>query len=340
MKLEFLLFAFCLVAPSFAYSADGLRDRSESKASDPSVYDGLNVFNDKSHWYGFKEALFLERDNQSKVPSVIRITDEGNALPGTTVLSSDDSKFNFKPGARLLLGWRKDSERAVEVSYFGIYDWNAKSTAIGTNNLAIPSDLGLASLDFFAADRMELRYKSQLNNAEANLVRNFGKRSVLVGFRWMSLSEKFNINATDSDSGTSDYNIRTTNNLFGGQIGVRQSISVGRLSFDVTGKSGLFGNAAHQTQSVTDFPSGFFLRDRVSSSGGQAAFVGDLNLSASYRLTRMLGIRSGYNLLWGEGVALAPNQLDFTDTATSGTGLNTRDGFFAHGASVGLEGRW
>jgi hypothetical protein len=340
MRSGFLLFAWCLSASSITYAGHGLGDLFGSDACDSAASEGLNVCNDQSCWYAYSEAIFFNRDNRSNVPSVLRITDEGNALPGTTILSSRDLKFDFEPGARLLFGWRRDAVRAIEFSYFGIYDWNAQATTTGANDLAIPSDLGLASLDFFAADRMELQYKSQLNNAEANYVRDFGQRSLLTGFRWLSLHENFNINSTDTDSGTSDYNIRTTNNLFGGQIGLRQRYTFGKWGCNITGKSGIFGNAAEQAQSVTDFPPGFLLRDRAFASGGQVAFVGDLNLTTTYRLTRMLEIRSGYNLLWSEGLALAPNQLDFTDTATSGTGLDTRGGLFAHGVSIGLEGRW
>jgi hypothetical protein len=48
----------------------------------------------------------------------------------------------------------------------------------------------------------------------------------------------------------------------------------------------------------------------------------------------------GYNLIWIEGVALAPDQLDFTNTTTSGSGIDTDGGVFLHGVNAGLEARW
>ena len=39
------------------------------------------------------------------------------------------------------------------------------------------------------------------------------------------------------------------------------------------------------------------------------------------------------------GVALAANQLDFSDTPTSGRAIRS-DGFFAHGANFGLQATW
>ena len=98
-------------------------------------------------------------------------------------------------------------------------------------------------------------------------------------------------------------------------------------------------NDAQQSQLVTDFPPGFVLRDTPNVTAGNVAFVGDLNFSAAYYLDDVWALRFGYNLLWIEGVALAQNQLDFTDTPDSGTTLRTA-GFFAHGINVGLQGTW
>jgi hypothetical protein len=65
-----------------------------------------------------------------------------------------------------------------------------------------------------------------------------------------------------------------------------------------------------------------------------------MNLSAIYRFTDVWGLRIGYNLAWLSGVALAPNQWDFTDTTGSGTGVRGAGGVFLHGANLGLEAQW
>jgi len=57
-------------------------------------------------------------------------------------------------------------------------------------------------------------------------------------------------------------------------------------------------------------------------------------------LTKFWSLRAGYNLMWIENVALAPDQLDFTFTPTSGTMLNDNGGVFLHGANVGLQAAW
>jgi hypothetical protein len=45
-------------------------------------------------------------------------------------------------------------------------------------------------------------------------------------------------------------------------------------------------------------------------------------------------------MIWLSGVALAPDQWDFTNTAASGTTLVGGGGVFLHGANLGLEARW
>jgi hypothetical protein len=291
-------------------------------------------------WYGQLEALFLDRDNRSDEVAVILVEDEASSFPGDTVLTTGDADFDWDFGLRAVLGWRKDECRAWEVGYFGIFDWSGSALAEGNNNLAIPGDLGLASLDFFAADVIRLDYDADLHSAEINYVLSYCELSLLAGFRYVSLDEEFNIQATDADTGTSDYNIRTTNDLYGVQIGARFERRSCRWGWHVTGKAGLFGNATEQTQFVTEFPPGFFLRSERSADGDSVAFVGEINLSVIYQLNCVWSLRGGYNLLWIEGVALAPDQLDFTDTATSGTELRDDGGLFAHGVNLGLEARW
>lgn len=290
--------------------------------------------------YGLKETMFWGRTVGSGRVAVIRVTDEFTAAPGTPVLAMSNLAINFQPGMRVVAGWRQDAQRAFEVSYFGIFNWHDSAVAQGNNNLALPGALGLASQNCFAADEMRLSYRSQLNNAEANMIGTDGPFSLLGGFRYLSLYEKLNIRSTDLDSGTSDYHIRTTNNLFGGQLGAAFRRSYGRFAWDATGKVGLFGNSAGEWQFVTDSVPGSFLRGRRTASGAQVAFVSDINVSAYYRLFSFLTLRAGYNLLWVDGVALAPGQLDFTNTATSGSDLRSGDGFFAHGVSAGGLADW
>ena len=164
-----------------------------------------------------------------------------------------------------------------------------------------------------------------------------------VGFRYIDIEEELDISVQKTVSAAVEngaYDLHTTNNLFGAQVGARWRQTWGRFGWEATGKTGIFGNAGQETQSVIDFPN-FALRPSVSTSGGEVAFVGEVNLSALYRLTDIWNLKAGYNVVWIDGLALAPDQLDF-NFATSPSGNQLRDGgaMFIQGVNVGLEARW
>jgi hypothetical protein len=144
----------------------------------------------------------------------------------------------------------------------------------------------------------------------------------------------------DNEFITVPYGVGTRNNMFGAQVGRRARWDWNRWSIENWAKAGILGNAQEQYQNaLVDFE-GFQWRPARSTFGSSVGFIGDVNLSAIYRLTEVWGIRAGYNLIWIDGLALAPNQFDFTNTATSGTLLASGGGIFMHGANLGLEARW
>ena len=81
------------------------------------------------------------------------------------------------------------------------------------------------------------------------------------------------------------------------------------------------------------------MRD-VKENANQVAFIGEIDFNLNYALNPNWSIRGGYQVFWVEGLALAPNQLDFTDAAGSGTTVDKTGGLFMHGAHAGLMARW
>ena len=295
--------------------------------------------------YGWLEGLLLWRNNSASNQVLV-----SNLNSSRTLLTVGGLNFNAGGGIRAGFGVRDNCGVAWELNYFGIFNQNASATVNGNNDLLIPGALGQQVNNFFGADVVNVTYASQLNNFEINRVCcccccdcQTRCRSVewLYGFRYLNLGEQFNLTATDLQESSSTYRIRTYNNLVGGQIGTRLRRCFGGWSLEGTGKAGVFGNIAQQqSDAITDFPNQFLIRPATSANGGSVAFVGDLNFSAIYQIDRNWGLRAGYNLIWIQGVALAPNQLDFTNTPTSGTNLNTSGGVFLQGLSAGIEARW
>ena len=314
-------------------------------------------------------ALFMQQVSQFN-PSQPIVVDP-NA--GSTFISTSDINTIFSPGMQATAGLRLNSGRTVELDYFGLFGGSTTATAVKPAPgafLIFPNNL--AGNVFVDMENTNVNYSSHINSFALNLpygnsnpvacdacdacacdaggcdAYQFGRSKCqsftwFSGFRYLNVNQRLDIvaqrvvaNAVEQGS----YNVRTQNNLFGGQLGARFRRTSGRLGWDATGFAGIFGNAAQQTQSVTDFPN-FALRPSVTDSKGGVAFVGGGNLSGLYSLTKVLNLRAGYNTIWIEGLALAPDQLDFNlAAAQAGSSINNNGGMFLHGANVGLEARW
>lgn len=282
----------------------------------------------------------------------------------TTLLSTSDLNSNFNPGLQATVGMRLHNGRALEFDYFGLFGSSTSALAVRPDPAAFlifPNNL--AGNVFVDMDRTQVDYSSTFNSFALNLLcccgcceescDKGGKggggvahcRSVtwFAGVRYLNIAERLNISAQRIVGGGVEegtYNTSTNNNLYGGQLGARLRRTSGRFGWDATGFAGIFGNDAQQTQAVTDFPN-FPLRPSVSSSKAGVSFVGGTNVSALYSLTNVWNLRAGYTVLWVEGLALAPNQLDFDlAAAQGGSQIHNGGGMFLHGANVGLEARW
>ena len=266
------------------------------------------------------------------------------------LLNTDDLTFDLAPGMRFLVGWQPDPchgcQRccAWELSYFGIFGWNGSDLVTGAGNLAVPGDLGLNTNNFFGADLISTNYESDLHNIELNCVKSCclcedTRLDFLTGFRYIFLNDNFLLTATDLQEGTSSYAVNANNNLLGPQLGGRLTHSWCNWAVELTGKAGVFYNFADQHQTVTDFPNNNIIRD-ATGSGSSVAMLGEMSVMFIRPLDDYWSLRVGYSALGLGGVALAPDQLDFTDTFASGTGFHDSGFIFAHGATVGLQRTW
>jgi len=296
--------------------------------------------------YALTEALFWGRDNQSaSQPLVVAV---GSNTP---LISAQDLQFPVAAGVRAFYGERNPNECGWEIGYFGVYGMSASKFASTTppQFMQMPDPIGTSlTTDGQSAT---VKYNSMINSGEANVFRtsNYWRDHTeswltvdwLAGFRYVGVEEQASINMVCCNgTRTVPYSVRTRNNMFGGQIGSRARWTWDRWALEGWAKAGVLGNAQKQIQDPLIDDTGFQQRGALSATGTDLGFIGDINLSAIYRLTDVWGIRVGYNTVWIDGLALAPNQLAFANTTTAGTGLNSGDGIFLSGANLGLEARW
>ena len=299
--------------------------------------------------YALTDALFWGRDNQATNQPLIVSESTGAAL-----VSARDLQFPFSPGVRAFYGQRSPDRGGWELGYFGIYGQSATQVVAATppDFLQVPDPLGGAII--VEGEQATVKYNSVINSAELNLfttstewrdhTASWLTVDWLLGFRYLGVEEQaaLLVECCAHDGGlvTVPYGVRTRNNLFGAQVGNRSRWTWQNWAFEGWAKAGLFGNAQQQIQDPLFDLYGVPVRDGISKTGGQVAFVGDINTSVIYRLTEVWGIRAGYNLIWIDGLALAPNQFDFSNDGSSGSRLVSGGGIFMHGANLGLEARW
>lgn len=328
--------------------------------------------------YGYVEGLALNRDNRAAAQPLL-VLFAGPDVVGTA-LSTSELDFDFDPAMRVVAGRRWHDGWAVEGAYLGLFESGASAFVEApppNSGLVLgfpPGGLGASSNVFRDITRSWIDYSSELHSIELNLVSCCGhydpcesfseKRDptypragrqarsstieYLVGFRYLRLSEHFRLYAEADEPSTPGgailttsgfYDVRTGNNLYGAQSGVRMRRWGERLGWEASGKAGIYGIDMSQNQSVVDYP-GFPLRPASRGTGGDVAFVGDVNLSGVYRLTDVWNVRAGYNLIWVAGVALAPDQLDWSAGVASGRHLDRGGSVLVHGISCGAEARW
>lgn len=337
-------------------SMDGslIRKVSENTAWDRSI----------PGWYARGEALFLNRSTAGdKVLSVLDNGTFDNVTDDIPIITTDSLDFgNYEGGYRTELGRSFGNGLALEGTFYMVDGWDARAqftsnglvaTAPIADALSPPTLPNFAAFDvddFYQALQHTFDYRSELLNAEMNVRAtwrwyNF-VRSQSGGIRFLQVHEQLFFLSQDDrlsvppqgvfDAATSlfgEYDIKTKNNLIGAQYGEEIMTPLfGSATLTVSGKVGLYANDIEQNSSIVN--NGVFLVN-TQSTDTNLAFVGELNVFTNIKVTDMLSIRGGYNLMWIDGVALAPEQYTFEPFQQSV--VNENGSLFLHGFSLGLE---
>jgi hypothetical protein len=281
-------------------------------------------------WYVEAEAIFLWRNNDVAVQPVMF-----SSQTTSTVLDTRSADFDTGIGPRALIGLRTSQCSAWELQYFSALDMSGAVNIVSPNQLFVAGSL---SQLWGISDSANINYSSELHNVEVNYCRSWNSLSLLGGFRFVRLSEDYDLSTIDS-FGNDAYDVHSKNDLYGAQIGGRWRECCGRLYWEFTGKAGVFGNDSLQSQFLTAF-GGTQVQRNFTTYESCVAFVGDLNLSVGFRLNKVWAARCGYNAMWIDQVAMAANQLDFNLGPTAGRTISTDGNVFLHGINVGCEGRW
>jgi hypothetical protein len=289
-------------------------------------------------------AIALIPQNNARNQTVVNLGPPAGVI--APALTTGDMDFDWRVEPSFLLGYRPTKMDAWEISYFGLDDWNTERTAPGPSGavFSLPGDLGSGLFTDLGApfSSVAVNYSSRIDNAEINYFWHHDCPALMwmAGFRYFHLDERFDILGTIPGTPDSSYDIHTDNDLFGGQLGVRlQHCCCSRFEFDVTAKAGAYGNSVGQSQSVDE--AGTLVRDNGRHEADWA-FIGDIGTNCSYYICKNWCAMIGYNAMWVDGVALAPDQLDFSAPLVPGAGggLNRGGNVFYQGGHVALGCKW
>ncbi len=286
-------------------------------------------------WMVRADAIFLDRSSADGEQSLV-FSDPIDPK-GTEIFNTGEFNFSTRWGPRISLIHCLNDRHSFEVGYFSIDDWDSVATRSGNIAVQFPS-FAHPSLPPGPFGTVNFAYSSQLRSFEANVrrVSHACWLTWIAGFRYLELDEDFGA-VFNTGGGTSHYSINTSNHLSGFQLGAETYLwQRGALRLDGWFKMALLFNSASQ-----------FTFEDVAAIGGGAAtasarrdltgFLGELGVSATYQLSCRLALRAGYQALWLDRVALAPEQLDNTNPSIPMATVDLNGDLFLHGGFVGLE---
>lgn len=285
-------------------------------------------------WTAKVGAVFL---NRSRPDAAVLLRDSNSLAP---LANARDFDFDMAVGPDITLG-RAFPLGRLELRYFGVYDWTATQTSATPNGGSLVT--GANEELFMSPDaNFSFKYFSRIDSTELNWTAPLADRvQWLAGFRWVELHDALASDDNDFLRWDAD------SHLYGAQLGAIVGLAPrgSRLSVTATGKAGVYGTNADQELSqltLTPDPNDGDARQKQALASGdrsRTSFIGEADLTASYKLTGHVTLRGGYQLLWVNGVALASEQLGAIDPITGpvASGIDSDSDVFYHGAKASVD---
>lgn len=331
--------------------SDSSCDSCKSKSDCDSCFS-CDPCGERSRWYASGEVLFMDRTRANR--QVLGI----NALTNTA-LTTDALDWDFDEGYMVTIGKHCEHGRA-ELSFMSVEHGTESLTLDDpTGSLFLPFTGVLGGptsifedptvFPFDAGTQQRVAMESQLYSGELNLIRDASISdcmfiSGLTGLRWIHMSDELTLTQQSTlIPSFGEYALSTRNNLVGPQFGVSGGIIHGRFSLRSYAKAGLFGNFAEQSQTLGGITpvNGTFttFRDQSENIVGLSGMV-QMGVTGKVDLARHVSLRGGYHAMYLSGMALAPDQADFTTNPFNTATVENAGSVLYHGASGGVELRW
>jgi hypothetical protein len=281
--------------------------------------------------------------------------------PDSYVLKSNQAYPDFRAGGVVRLGRMVTETWGIEYGYLGAASWNGDAAVAdqtdngqgGLGDLFSPfgdfGDSPVAGFDY--NELVSISGRSQFDSYELSLRQRVRmpaepmQVSFFYGIRYMNLDERFGYfsqTQVPTTGSTQSINVRTINELLGGQIGTLLELHVEpRWWIDARLAAGLYRNRA--TQRTVYLGTGAVSGQNSLAKTNDRGTVGaEVSVACSYAFTQRMTIRFGYHFLWLDRVALAPENM-VTDPLLLNNGpaqLDSTSSIMFHGPFLGAQLAW
>ncbi len=295
-------------------------------------------------WTGRADAVMLWRSAPYGRELINNVVAGGGTTPA---LNADQLESGMAAGPRVQLFRTDACGNAIEFGYLGAWSFQSEKLLTGPGPTAFQAADILGSNGAFQDANVNLTSHIQTIEVNSQTPMGAGNVQFICGIRWLEWAESFSLNGTiplgpGGPTLTRDWNSRTVNNLYGGQIGFDALVySSSWLRVESLLKGGAYWNEALSRQSFTGTAGGASVPEvSAYDSPSPAAFVGELGFTGVLPLTSCLDFRFVYLVFWLEGIAQPTRQLSLP-VSTTGDPLVLQDGgTVVQGLTLGLEGRW
>jgi hypothetical protein len=330
----------------------------------------------RGRWYARQDFVYMSRYSMDTRSLVGDFTDVNPETGVPLEIMTTGRSLGFEPGGRLTLGHflcrdRRNRDHSVEFVFFGLFDWQQSNgmTSRDENQLFTLIDpfRNVAPVGAFNfAEEETFTYDSSFDSYELNYViaQRLGRdrlemtpegewvrkltpshiSTFLAGVRVIEIGEGFNwlSEAADPTEANGHYQVTTQNQMLGLHFGHEFVIQRPKFRFGIRNKVGGFINYADQDSFVRIVDNRFdpdIDQTRIESgSAHDMAFIYDLSIMAAYHLRPNLAIRTGYDFMFVNQLALAPEQLTFVPPPNSR--IVTGGALLFNGFSIGVEMVW
>lgn len=281
-----------------------------------------------ANWAVSVDGLYMQRSNSYDTPLVYRASDN-------LVLLGDNSlQKDFHTGARATATRRWGESCELEFSYMGIDGFGGSQSLSDPNGLTVYGP-NFGPITIVGGGRLDVDYRSQLHSGEFLLRHRQDWLGYSAGIRMLDVQEALSETLIRQAFPPEHiWRTDTSNFLVGLQVGTDITLwqRSERFRANVAMKVGVYNNYASQlSQSDTG------LHPPFRATTDLAAYVGELDFTGQWKLSPHLSLRGGYQLMWIDNIALAPQQIGVTNLPAGTGNIDAKGNIFAHGASVGLE---